>query len=236
MNTSLERWIQKENRWMAEYRDRILKRIVQTLMLPMALILALVMAGMSLIGGASLTGILMTAALGAGVGVLVSFAFMLTRLPGLRAGRMGDGIREQIEALGMDVTEQEHMAGELMEASEQENRRMDFVMSGPGADNTPAGVIVSQRYAYMRGGVPLVNIIRLTDVKEIRPGEKMQDPARNGRGSKGHYFTLYTIEFYYRIGALPAGADENQPGAVMGFFSREQRNEALELIRRRGRI
>lgn len=235
MNTSLERWIQQENKWMADYRDRVLKRAARKVMLPAALILALVMAGLNLMGGVSLTGILMAAVTGAVVGVIVGLMFLLTMLPGLRAGRMGDGIRKQIEALGMDVTEQEHMACELLEASGQEKNRMDFVMTGPGADNTPASVIVSQNYAYMRGGSPLVQIIRFSDVRDIRPDEKMQDPAQNGGGSKSHYYTLYTIEFYYRIGAVPAGADENQPGAVMGFFSREQRNEALELIRRKGR-
>ena len=131
----------------------------------------------------------------------------------------------------MDEREAEELGREMLEAFRDAAGHMDFEMTGPGSKGTPASVAVSPHYAYMRGGMPLVNLVRLADCEEIcRDEEQKTMTQSNGRRRTIYRFTLYTIGFYLRGVTETDGRGNRLYGAAMGFFSRQLRDQAYEMI------
>lgn len=227
-------WMQLEKRWMARYRWKLLKTTVCVVLPLTALLLGGLMAGATAIydGFTSETAGLF--ATGAGVGAFLVGVYILCLLPGLSAGRLRRGLRRAAKRMGLSQDEAGQMAAELLAAANDPAAHIDFVMSGPNTNNTPASFYATPHYAYLRGGYPLVNLVRLADTgpEGIRAGEEQKTATITRAKSRSicHY-TLYTICFYSGQRAA-AGCPANTPAdAVMGFFSQELRDKALAMIR-----
>ncbi len=233
MGTYFNEWLEQEKKWMSDYRRRAVGMMTKKVLPATVIILAVLFGLMGFMGGSTEEAIMMAVS-GVVVGLFITGVILLLMLPGLRSGRMEKGIRKAVKQIGMDEREKEELAREMLEAAREAGSHMDFQMTGPGSNGTPASVLVSPHYVYMRGGQPLVNLVRLADCEEIRRDEEQKTMTQsNGRRRTIYRFTLYTIGFYLK-GITQTGAKgERLYGAAMGFFSRQLRDEAYELIRRR---
>lgn len=220
-----------EKRWMASYRKKMLRTTVLVVLPLTALVLGGLMAATSLMydGFSQETvGLFLT---GAGAGAFLVGLFILCLLPGLSAGRLGRGLRKAAKQMQLTETETDQMASELLAAAADPAAHFDFVVSGPNSKNTPASFYATPHYAYLRGGYPLVNIVRLADMGAVRPEQEHKTAATvRAKSSTITGFTLYTICFYSRE-RVPAGLTASTPAdAAMGFFSEQLRDKAFGMI------
>ncbi|MCI8565359.1 MAG: hypothetical protein HFI39_03430 [Lachnospiraceae bacterium] len=233
MGTYYMEWLEQEKKWMSDYRRRSLRMMTMKVLPATAIILGVLFGLMGFLGGTAEEAIMMAVS-GVILGLFITGVIVLCMLPGLRAGRMEKGIRKAIKQIGMDEREQEELAREMLKAARDAGSHMDFQMTGPGSNGTPASVLVSPRFAYMRGGTPLVNLVRLSDCEEIcRDEEQKTMTQSNGRRRTIYRFTLYTIGFYLKGITETSAKGERLYGAAMGFFSQQLRDEAYEMIVRR---
>ena len=106
------------------------------------------------------------------------------------------------------------------------SQSFDFEMVGPKSNHTPAWFAHTPHYACMRGGSPAYIVVRLTDVREIRPDEeKRTATTRSGNARRIHFYTLYTIGFFQTPGI-------GLPDQAMGFFDKGIRDRALAMLER----
>lgn len=233
--TSFAEWMKLEKCWMASYRRKMLKTTVFVTLPLTALVLGGLTAAASLMydGFSQETlGLFLT---GAGAGAFLVGLFILCLLPGLSAGRLRRGLRRAAKRMALTETETEQMAAELLAAAADPAAHFDFVFSGPNSKNTPASFYATPHYAYLRGGYPLVNLVRLSDMEAFRP-EQEYKTATTVRAKSGTItgFTLYTICFYSRE-RVSAGLSADTPAdAAMGFFSEELRDRAFAMIGAQG--
>ena len=230
MDTYFEQWLQQEKKWMADYRNLILKRMVKKTLPATAVILGLLMGAMGFVGGGDMQEALLMAASGVFAGAFITLLIVLFMLPGLRTGRMEKGIRKNIKEHSLTKEETEQLGREMLAAAKDPRCHLDFVMSGPGSSDTPASFMASEHYAYLRGGYPLVNLVRLSDCGQIRQDEERKTMTQNnGRTRRIYHYTLYTIAFFFHS---HTGSDDDLADAAMGFFSRNVRDEAYAMLMR----
>lgn len=232
MGTYFSEWIVQERKWMSNYRRRAVRMMTFKVLPLTALLLGLLFGAMGFMSGGAEEVVLM-AVCGVCLGIFITGVILLFMLPGLRSGRMEKGIRKMVKHWNMDERETEELGKEMLEASRDASGHMDFEMAGPGSKSTPASVLVSPHYAYMRGGTPLVNLVRLADCEEIcRDEEQKTMTQSNGRSRTIYRFTLYSIGFYVKGVTETDGKGNRLYGAAMGFFSRGLRDQAYEMIMR----
>ena len=233
MGTYFNEWIEQEKKWMSEYRRRSIRQMTLKVLPATAVILGVLFGLIGFLNGTPEEGLLMAVS-GVILGIFITGVILLFMLPGLRSGRMEKGIRKAVKAWDMSESEREELGREMLEASGDADGHMDFVMSGPGSKGTPAGVTVSPHYTYMRGGYPLINLVRLSDCEGLRPDEEQKTMTQsNGRRRTIYRFTLYTIGFYVKGVTETDKGGKRLYGAAMGFFSRALRDQAYEMILRR---
>lgn len=233
MGTQYEQWVKQERKWMSDYRKLILKRMVKKILPMTAIGLGVFFLFMGLIGGSPVSELIMMALSGLFVGVFITGVVILLMLPGLRSGRMDKGIQKTVRRYSMDTAEMEQLGREMLEAAKESGGHMDFLMSGPGSSDTPASILVSEHFIYMRGGSPLVNIVRRKDCTKICTGEEVKNMSRaTGQTRRYYRFTLYTIDFFLRDREARGITDESLPDAAFGFFSRNLRDDAFTLVKR----
>ncbi len=156
--------------------------------------------------------------------LLIYFAILL---PGLSPARFVRKAQKAVGTLISDDAEREVFAREMIAAAGDPSRSFGFEMVGPGSNHTPAWFARTQHYACMRGGSPAYIVVRLADVREIRPDEeKRTATTRSGNTRRIHYYTLYTIGFFQTPKA-------KLPEQAMGFFDMEIRDRALAMLERR---
>lgn len=225
------KWVQQEKQWMGKYRNKVLKKVIFVVLPMTAFILGLLFGGMSLINGDPIQEAAGIFAAGLFFGVFIIGCYILILLPGLSGGRMVRGINKAVKLMGLNDSEKEQLGGEMLDAAGKSDSQMDFEMVGPKVNHTPASVIVTAHYAYMRGGSPLVNLVRFADVERIETSEESKTATQSGAKVKTTYhFILHCIGFYYRNGAERGVADSELPDQAMGFFSEEIRNRAYQMI------
>ena len=216
MGTQYEQWVKQERRWMSDYRKLILKRMVKKILPMTAIGLGVFFLFMGLISGNPVSELVMMALSGLFLGAFMTGIVILLMLPGLRSGRMDKGIQKIVKRYSMDIAEKELLGREMMEAAREAGGHMDFLMSGPGSSDTPASILVSEHFIYMRGGSPLVNIVRRGDCTKICTGEEVKNMSRaTGQTREARGIT-----------------DDSLPDAAFGFFSRNLRDDAFALVKR----
>ncbi len=233
MGTQYEQWVKQERRWMSDYRKLILKRMVKKILPMTAIGLGVFFLFMGLISGNPVSELVMMALSGLFLGAFMTGIVILLMLPGLRSGRMDKGIQKIVKRYSMDIAEKELLGREMMEAAREAGGHMDFLMSGPGSSDTLASILVSEHFIYMRGGSPLVNIVRRGDCTKICTGEEVKNMSRaTGQTRRYYRFTLYTIDFFLRDREARGITDDSLPDAAFGFFSRNLRDDAFALVKR----
>lgn len=223
-----EEWIMSGQNWMGAYRKRVLKQsalktipAILLILIAFAVILSLVNNNGSTeeIGDAALAGVLL--------GIVVCLFYLLFLLPGLRPKRMRRQIQKAVKRLDMSESEQELLGREMLEAGKDPACVLDYEMVGPKSNHTPARFILSRGYACLWGSTPLVILVRLSDVAEIRPGAERKETTTYGSTMKTiHQFTLHTIYFYHKGTEISDEAADQG----MGFFDEQIRDQVLSML------
>lgn len=232
MGTNYEKWVQQEKGWMGTYRKKILKKVVFMIMPLTAIILGLILGGVTLLNGDPVQEAAEAFAGGLIFGVFIIGCYILMLLPGLSGGRMSGGINKAVKALKLSEADKEQLGREMLEAAGRADSQMDFEMVGPKTNHTPASVIVTEHYAYMRGGSPLVNLVRFSDVEHIEVREESRSATQRGAKVKTTYqYTLHCIGFYYRNREELGTAGSELPDKAMGFFEAGIRDKAYQMMK-----
>lgn len=233
MGTSYEKWLQQEKDWMGAYRKKTLKK-TQTLVLPLtAIILGVVFGGMALVNGSPIIEAVEMFATGFIFGIFIICCYILILSSGLSGGRMVKGINQGVKFLKLNDAQKEQLGKEMLEAAGKPESQLDFEMVGPKSNHTPASVIVTENYAYMRGGSPLVNLVRLADIEHIETREESHTTTQSGAKMKTTYrFTLHCIGFYYRDRAALGTEGSELPDQAMGFFDEGIRDKAYAMMQK----
>lgn len=233
MESNYEKWLQQEKGWMGMYRSKALKKVVFMVLPLTAIILGLVFGGMTLLNGGPTQEAVEMFAGGLIFGVFIIGCYILMLLPGLSGGRMTRGINKAVKSMKLSETDKEQLGREMLEASGKAESQMDFEMAGPKSNHTPASVIVTEHYAYMRGGSPLVQLVRFSDVERIEVREESRSATQRGAKIKTTYhYTLHCIGFYYRNRTELGTAGSELPDQAMGFFSAEIRDKAYQMMQK----
>ena len=157
--------------------------------------------------------------------VVLSIYFAIL-LPGLSPAHFARTAEKTVCTLLSDAAERESFAREMIAAASDPSQSFDFEMVGPKSNHTPAWFAHTPHYACMRGGSPAYIVVRLTDVREIRPDEeKRTATTRSGNARRIHFYTLYTIGFFQTPGI-------GLPDQAMGFFDKGIRDRALAMLER----
>lgn len=234
METNYAKWVQQEKQWMGIYRKKVLKKVVCVVLPLTAVIMGILFGGMTLINGDPLQEAAEVFAGGMILGIFIICCYILILLPGLSGGRMSGGINKAVKSMNLNDAEKEQLGREMLDAAGKADLQMDFEMVGPKTNHTPASVIVTENYAYMRGGSPLVNLVRFADVEHIESSEESHTATQRGAQTKTTYhFTLHCIGFYFRNRVERGTADSDLPDQAMGFFSEEIRDKAYQMIQKK---
>lgn len=219
-----ERWLESEKKWIGEYCSKMKKQQILKVVPATMGILTLLFGFISAPSGYFVFGALG----GFGMGALVCGFFLLILLPGLSPNRYKKKLEKAVKKIKLSETEKEQLAKEFLEAEADPNRFMTFTMSGPNVKDTPARFVKSEHYVMLEGGSPYAIIVRLSDVQEFRAAEESKS-AYNTRGnvSTTYFYTLYTIQFFYKGRELMGG---EEPDEGMGFFEENLRDRAMEIL------
>jgi len=231
MGSTYEAWMDYESKWIAGYRKKLMRTTTHVTIPAVLAILTLLLGGVSFLDQMNPED-----AFYGGIGgflcgaVICGFFYLFLRL-GLRDGKYRRLIRQAVEASGVTEAEREQLAAEMLAARDDSRQRIFFEMVGLNSNHTPARFVRTPHYAYLAGGYPYAILVRLGDVAEIRPREEKKLETRRGAKTRAiHSFTLYTIGFYRRDRADRGLGPDDLPDEAMGFFSREIRDKALEML------
>lgn len=227
MQSAFETWLAGEYEWMRSYKAKVLARSLR-MIVPLTVIgSAGLLAGLAAIGGGGAEDALYGALGGVFAAAVVLLIYFAILLPGLSPARFVRKAQKAVGTLISDDAEREVFAREMIAAAGDPSQSFGFEMVGPGSNHTPAWFARTQHYACMRGGSPVYIVVRLADVREIRPDEeKRTATTRSGNTRRIHYYTLYTIGFFQTPKA-------KLPEQAMGFFDMEIRDRALAMLERR---
>lgn len=214
-------WLAQESKWMAGYRKKTMHQMKFQTTPIVALGLGFVMAIRNFGRDPE---ILIEMFLGGVIGGLVLMGFVLLFMSmGLSGSRVTRGIEDAVRDLELTDEEKDLMARELSQAEGDETSHMSFAMEGPAMKGTPADVTVSRHYAMMKGGSPLVQIVRLSDVDHVEAGEESKSATEYGGKTKtATFFTLYTVNFI----------SKTRPMRGFGFLDKTLRDQAQDMIER----
>lgn len=233
MESNYEKWLQQEKRWMGIYRKKVLKKTLLVTLPLTAIILGVLFGGMTLLNGAPMQEAIEVFTGGVFLGIFFVGCFALCLLPGTSGGRMTRGINKAVKSMNLGDAEKEQLGKEMLEVSGKADSQLDFEMAGPKTNHTPASILVTEHFAYMRGGSPLINLVRFSDVEHIETREESHTATQRGAKVKTTYhFTLHCIGFYYRNRVERGTADSELPDQAMGFFSAEIRDKAYQMIQK----
>ncbi len=233
MDSYYEQWFHEGEKWMASYRKRVLGMSAGKI-IPLTIIaLMLVFGGMALLNDGSPQDTMNGVWAGLFLGVFVSLIYLLLLLPGLSSGRMRRNMQRAVSALNTAEGEQELLGKELLLAAKDSSRVLNYEMVGPKSNHTPARFILSPHYVCLWGSSPLVILVRLSDVAEIRSDEENKSAVNYGtQVSTISKFELHTILFYYKKPGGSSSTEEELADVGMGFFSREIRDRVFAMLQR----
>lgn len=224
MDSYYKEWLNSGAAWMKAYRAKILRKYLFTVIPAVMAVLAAITAGATAVSDGSASDIATSALVGALMGGIICCALLLFLMPGLSPKRMHRNIKRAVKLLHMSEAEQEQLGSEMLDAEKNPSRVLDYHVIGPNSKKTPARFILSPNYACLWGGYPLVIIVRLPDVEEIRAEQERKTAVTYGaKTNTYHGFHLHTIIFYYK------DSEQNESNG-MGFFDEGIRDKVFELL------
>ncbi|QUH19577.1 hypothetical protein [Alkaliphilus sp. B6464] len=219
-----EAWLQSGATWMKAYRKQLMRKHTHFIIPAVVLVLVAVFAFAAVSNGGTsedITGGIFTGIL---LGAVVCGIYMLILLPGLSPKRMSRNIKSAVKLLDMSETEQEQLGREMLEAEKDPACVLEYKMVGPNSKGTPAKFIISPNYACLWGGYPLVILVSLSRLADVRAAEERKTAVTHGAKIDTHHrFDLHTITFYYK------GSDQDGDNG-MGFFDEAIRDEVFRMI------
>lgn len=226
-----QQWVKQEESWMRACRKKSLRR---SLLIPgpfVLVFLTALMAGVRASEGASGSEIASGAVTGLISGIFVMALMALVLLRGFKQGRMADAIAQAVQALGLSELQQEQLGAELLDAANDRRCRLDFHMSGPQSQKTPARLLVSSGFCYLAGSYPLVILVDRSQLDYFEIGqEKKSVTVRRGNRPQTRIVPLYTIRFYYRASREARLEGSRLADAAMGFWSASIRDQAFHMM------
>jgi len=221
-------WVKTGKNWLGAYRKKLFIGTICKV-IPIVLLFFIVFGViMSAIDGDKGEELIQAGMTGLGFGVFISIIFLLLLLPGLSTNRMSRNMKKAVKLLNMSETEQEQLGREMLEAVKYSENILNYELLGPNSNKTPARFILSRNYACLWGSSPLVILVRLADVAQIRAETEEKTSTTYGSlSSTMHFLTLYTVTYYYK-------GSENQDGDTgMGFFDESIRDRVFEMLSNR---
>ena len=139
---------------------------------------------------------------------------------------MNRNIKRAVKLLHMSEMEQEQLGREMLKAEKDPARVLNYEVIGPNSKKTPAKFLISPHYACLWGGYPLVILVRLSDIADIRAEEELKTAVTHGAKTNTYTrFHLHTIIFYYK--GPEQGGDNG-----MGFFDETVRDKVFEMFQK----
>lgn len=232
MGNNYQAWMDYESKWIAGYRKKLM-RTTTHITIPIVLVfLTLFMGAVGFVDRMSPEDAFYGAVGGFFCGAVVCGVIYLCLRFGLRSGKYRKLVRQAVETAGIPEGEWEQLGAEMLAARDDPGQRIFFEMVGFGSNHTPARFVLTPHYACLIGGYPYAILVRLADLREIRPGEERKVAVGRGAQTRGvHTFTLHTIGYYRRDRADRDLGPGDLPDESMGFFSEEIRDKALAMLR-----
>lgn len=226
MDSYYKEWLDSGAAWMKAYRKRVLRKYIHFILPAVIILLAAIAAGATAVNDGSAEDIAGSAFAGALMGGALCFVFLLCLLPGLSPQRMRRNINRAVKLLQMSETELEQLGREMLDARKDSARVLDYQVIGPNSKKTPARFLLSPGYACLWGGYPLVILVRLSDVAEIRAEKERKTAVTHGaKTNTYHSFHLHTIIFYYKN-------SEQDGDNGMGFFDETIRDKVFDMLQK----
>ncbi len=226
MNTYYKEWLDSGAAWMKAYRKQVLRKYICFILPAVIVFWPAIAAGATAVNDGSAENIAGSVFAGALMGGVLCCVFLLCLLPGLSPQRMRRNINCTVKLLQMGETEKEQLGREMLEAQKNPDRVLDYQVIGPNSKKTPARFLLSHGYACLWGGYPLVILVRLSDVAEIRAEKERKTAVTHGaKTNTYHSFHLHTIIFYYK------NSEQNGDNG-MGFFDKTIRNKVFEMLQK----
>lgn len=230
MESHYAQWLRAEENWMVRYQKKTLAKLAVTGILT-PVFLALFLGLLPLTTGGGRQEMLRGALGGLLAGVVVMGIVFLCLLPGLSSKRISRAIEKEVKGMALNEVDTEQLGKEMLAALQDPRRVLDFEMVGPNSDHTPARFILTPHYACLQGGFPLIILVRLGDIAEIRPSEEQNTAITwQGRTRTTRIYTLYILGFYERGRSAYGLEDEDLPDISMAFFSWKIRDKVLWML------
>lgn len=223
-------WLRTEKAWINQYCKKTLQRSL-FFVAPLTMIFMTVFVGLLQLFDGDMNQVLEGALSGAKIGFYMSFFYLVIMHFSLVPQKFVRKIEKSVAALGMDDEEKAMLAQEMITGT-LNNKQIEFEMVGPKSAHTPAKFLLTKHYGILIGSNPYSILVRLSDIGEIKRGEENKVVIqKSGRISTRKNVKLYTIMFYNKDYFDNRLTYSNLPNEVMGFFSKEIRDEAFELIK-----
>lgn len=218
-----KRWLSTEKEWIGAYQRKIKRMSILKVIPATILALCIFFSVMCYInGGDIMIGIVG----GLFVGIFISLCYLLILRAGLNPKLYVRQVDAAVSELKMEDEEKKQIAQEMLEIEISSWRCVSFTYVGHGSAGTPARFRITPHYAFLEGGVPYANLVRLADVKSISCREqKKQHTSRKTQVTMHEFYTAYLIVFD-KIDDDP----KNSQPITMEFYEAETRDTVYQLI------
>lgn len=232
-------WLNQEAAWIGAYCKRTRRNSVFKIIPATLLLLALLFAGFALLNDGGVEGAIWGAVGGLVCGFIICALFLLILLLFLHPSRYVGELMHSVDELDLTEREREKLGEEMLAALADPTCVYSFKMKGPGsggAKSTPARFLLTPHYAFLEGGTPYANLVRLSDIAEVKPSFQRDFAADRVAANTKIYrrVTIYTIGFY-RKDRFDRGLTGNDlPDEAMGFFQETIRDNVLNMLKNAG--
>lgn len=217
-------WLSKEKEWIGAYQRKIMMMSVLKVIPASLLGLCIFFSIMCYInGGELMIGIIG----GLSIGMFIALFYMLILRIGLNPKRYVRQVDAAVLELDMEDEEKKQLAHEMLESDISSWQCVSFAYTGHGAAATPARFRITPHYAFLEGGVPYANLVRLSDIKNISCWEQRKEyTCRKTKVTIHEVYTAYLIVFDKN----DAGHKNPEP-VMMEFYEEEIRDKIYKLIK-----
>jgi len=227
-----KQWLKAEKDWIGGYCNKVKLMSVLKVVPATIIILVILFGGLAAASGdMSANSVIEGAAGGLFIGIFVCMVYLVILFPVLSPKRYVKKIDKAVSKIDLDSFGREQLAKEFLEAENNVKKTFSFDMKGPNSKNTPARFVVSEHYAMLEGGFPYAIIVKLQDIKEIKPSQEKKTAFRiSGNIHTSYFFTLYTIQFYRYDRTQRGLSGKDLPDEAMGFMDKGIRDRAMLLL------
>lgn len=219
-----KRWLSKEKEWIGAYQRKIMLMSVLKVIPATLFGLCIFFSVMTYINGG---GIMIGIIGGVSLGMCICLFYMLILRIGLNPKLYVRQINAAVQEMDMNEEEKEQLAHEMLETDISSWQCVSFTYVGHGSAATPARFRITPHYAFLEGGVPYANLVRLSDVRNISCKEEKKEYTNHKTQVTIHeFYTAYMIVFDKN------NADhKNLEPVMMEFYEEEIRDKVYKLIK-----